>query len=95
MATSNGNSKKEELEASKVAVREALDKLMEAKQHFQLAAESAGLDMKSDTVEQFAQGKEKAEQLGQQLSDYASDNPMKALAFAFAGGFLLAQLLKK
>jgi ElaB/YqjD/DUF883 family membrane-anchored ribosome-binding protein len=95
MATSKNLDAEKELEASKEAVKEAFDKLLEAKLHFQHAAEAAGLDLKSETVEQLTRGKEKAEELGEQLNDYAREKPMAALAVAFVGGFFISQLLKK
>lgn len=95
MATRKAPSKESELEASKEAVKEAFEKLLEAKLHFQHAAEAAGLDMKAETVEQFVKGKEKAEELGQQINDYAREKPLTALAVAFVGGLLISQLLRK
>jgi ElaB/YqjD/DUF883 family membrane-anchored ribosome-binding protein len=95
MAAAKKPSTEKEFDASKEAVKEALDKLMEARVHFQHAAELAGLDLKSETVEQLGRGKEKAEQLSEQLNQYTREKPLTALAVAFVGGFIMSQLLKK
>ena len=44
--------KADELAASKEAALDAYEKLLEAKQHLKLAAESAGVDMKDEAIEQ-------------------------------------------
>jgi len=85
----------EELEASKQAAREALDKLMEAKAHFQEAAGAAGLDVKDEAVEQLAKGREKVDEFGDEVSSYMDEKPLQTLGIAFVGGFILAHLLSR
>ncbi|MDO8909237.1 MAG: hypothetical protein Q7W55_12160 [Pseudohongiella sp.] len=84
-----------EFEASKSAALEALDKLLEARQHFQNAATAAGVDLKHEAVEQLMAGKSKAEDLGAELSEFARTKPGTTVALAFMGGYILAQLLSR
>jgi len=86
---------REELEASKKAAMEALDKLLEAKDHFRQAAEAAGLDLKEEAIDQLAKGKEKAQDLGQEINQYMTEKPLQTLGIAFVGGFILAQILSR
>lgn len=88
-----GTELENELGASRKAAAAALDKLFEAKDHFRSAAEAAGLDLKEEALNQLAEGKQKAEELGQQATAYVHEKPLASLAIAFAGGFLLAQVL--
>lgn len=84
-----------ELDASKQAAFDALEKLLEAKDHFRSAAEAAGLELKEEAFNRLAEGKIKAEKLGEQASDYFHEKPLTTLAIAFVGGLLLSQLLSK
>lgn len=84
-----------ELAASKAAVGEAYEKLLEAREHFKAAAQAAGLDVKQDALEQLLKGKEKAEVLGEQATTYMREKPLATLGIAFAAGFVLAQLLSR
>lgn len=84
-----------ELDASKQAAIEALEKLLEAKDHFRTAAESAGLELKEEALNRLTEGKHKAAELGEQASDYIHERPLSSLALAFVGGLLLAQFLSK
>ncbi|WP_341707900.1 hypothetical protein [Halopseudomonas sp.] len=84
-----------ELAASKAAVGEAYEKLLEARDHFKAAAQAAGLDVKQDALEQLLKGKEKAEVLGEQATTYMREKPLATLGIAFAAGFVLAQLLSR
>jgi len=97
MATANKTDidKDDELAASKEAVMEAYDKLLEAKGHFRKAAEAAGMDLKHDAVEQLMKGKEKASELGKQADTYMKEKPLTTLGIAFAAGFIIAQMLRK
>ena len=91
----NSNDKEKELEASKAAVAEAYEKLMEAKNHFKAAAESAGVDMKTDAAEQLKNGREKASDLTDQASAYMKENPLKTMGIAFAAGFIASKFLTR
>ncbi len=82
-----------ELDASRKAAMDALDKLFEAKDHFRSAAEAAGLEMKEEAISQLLEGRAKAEKLGTQATEYVHEKPMTSLAIAFLGGILLSQLL--
>lgn len=84
-----------EFEASKMSALEALEKLLEARQHFQNAATAAGVDIKHEAIEQLMAGKSKAEELGQELNEFAREKPGTTVALAFLGGFVLAQLLSR
>ena len=99
MATSNTaattTSKEKELAASKEAVSEAYEKLLEAKSHFKLAAESAGVDLKHDAVEQMLKGREKAEMLGSQATSYMREKPLATLGIAFVAGFVISQVMSR
>ncbi|MEX0740392.1 MAG: hypothetical protein WD071_13700 [Pseudohongiella sp.] len=95
MATAKKQGSESELEASKLAAREALDKLLEAKEHFRHAAEIAGLEMKGDALDQLVKGKDKADDLTRSAVDYAKTNPVQALAIAFVGGYVLSKLFSR
>ncbi|MFM2483795.1 hypothetical protein [Celerinatantimonas yamalensis] len=99
MTTANSKAtdptKEQEIEASKVAVTEAYEKLMEAKNHFKAAAESAGIDMKSDAVEQLKKGRDKASDLTDQATTYMKDNPLATMCIAFAAGFIASKFLTR
>lgn len=84
-----------EFQASKQAALEALDKMMEARQHFQKAATEAGIDIKDEAVEQLMIGKMKAEELGHEFNEMARNKPVTTMAVAFLGGFLLAQMMSR
>lgn len=84
-----------ELAASKESAVKAYEKLLEAKDHFRKAAESAGLDMKQDALEQLSKGREKASELSHQANDYMKDKPLATLGIAFAAGFVLAQMFSR
>lgn len=84
-----------ELAASKESAVKAYEKLLEAKDHFRKAAESAGLDMKQDALEQLSKGREKASELSHQANDYMKEKPLATLGIAFAAGFVLAQMFSR
>lgn len=85
----------QELDASKQAAMDALEKLLEAKEHFRAAAESAGLELKAEAVNRLADGKIKVEHFGEQACDYVSERPLASLAIAFVGGLVLSHLLSR
>jgi ElaB/YqjD/DUF883 family membrane-anchored ribosome-binding protein len=87
--------KSEELAASKAAAMEAYEKLLEAQQHFQQAAHAAGMDLKDEALEQVQKGREKAEELSNQVGDYVRDKPTASLGFAFLAGYVLANILSR
>jgi len=95
VAKQNDVNKKEEVDSGKEAVAAAYDKLMEAKEHFKHAAESAGMDWKHDAEEQLRKGKAKAEELCEHANSYLHDKPLATLGLAFAAGFLVSQLMSK
>ncbi|OFE12408.1 hypothetical protein PHACT_04035 [Pseudohongiella acticola] len=95
MATAKKQGSEAELEASKESAREALDKLLEAKEHFRHAAEIAGLDVKAEALDQLVKGKEKADDLTSTAIEYAKDKPAQALAIAFLGGYVLSKLFSR
>jgi len=96
-AKSENLDRSEELEATREAARAALENLIQAKEHFKKAAEAAGLDAKHEAQEKFHRGRDKAEAVGEQLSEAAIncvvDKPLTTLGIAFLGGFLIAQLM--
>jgi ElaB/YqjD/DUF883 family membrane-anchored ribosome-binding protein len=81
-----------ELDASRKAALEAFDKLLEARKHFTMAAEAAGLDLKDEAVEQLARGRVKAQELGEVANEYMRDKPLHTLGIAFLAGYVLAQM---
>lgn len=87
--------KKQEIDSGKEAVAAAYSKLMEAKEHFKHAAESAGMDWKNDAEGQLARGKSKASELCDHANSYLHDKPLATLGIAFAAGFLVSQLMSK
>ena len=90
-----GKTTEKELEASRAAAMEALDKLLEAKNHFRSAAEAAGLDLKDEAIDQLTEGRNKAEELSIQATEYVYEKPLSSLAIAFVGGFVISQLLTR
>lgn len=95
MATTKKPGTEAELDASKLAAREALEKLLEAKDHFRSAAEAAGLDLKEEAIDQMIRGRDKAEELTATATEFAREKPMQALAVAFVGGYILSQFFRK
>lgn len=95
MPTTKSKVRDDELAASKQAVLSAYDKLSEAKQHFKLAAEAAGVDMKDEAIEQLLQGRAKTEELGQQASTFIRDKPLSSLGIAFVTGFVISHLFSR
>lgn len=93
MATSK--EREAELSASKEAVMDAYDKLQEAKAHFRLAAEAAGIELKEEATDQLRQGRKKVEELGEHASDYMREKPLATLSFAFIAGFILAHIFSR
>lgn len=99
MATANSKSannsadKQEELAASREAVSEAYNKLIDAKNHFKVAAESAGVDVKNDATEQLLKGRDKASELADQATGYMKEKPLVTAGIAFAAGFLASKVL--
>lgn len=92
---STTNTKNDELTASKAAVMEAYDKMLEAKDHFRKAAEAAGMDLKHDAVEHLEKGRAKAGELGKQADTYMREKPLATLGIAFAAGFILSQAFSR
>jgi|TARA_Y100000114_G_scaffold21857_1_gene17627 ElaB/YqjD/DUF883 family membrane-anchored ribosome-binding protein len=93
--TTQPAAKDAELAASKAAVGEAYEKLLEARDHFKAAAQAAGMDVRQDALEQLLKGREKAEALGDQATSYVREKPLATLGIAFAAGFVLAQLFSR
>jgi ElaB/YqjD/DUF883 family membrane-anchored ribosome-binding protein len=95
MATNTSTKREDELAASKEAVLSAYDKLLEAKEHFKLAAEAAGVDIKDEATEQFLKGHARTEELGEQASVYVREKPLASLGIAFITGYVLSQLFSR
>lgn len=85
----------DELAASKEAAMDALDKLLEARDHFRHAAESAGLDLKDEAIQQLEMGKAKVNELSAEASTYMVNKPLQTLGLAFLGGFIVAQFMSR
>ncbi|MFO7703664.1 MAG: DUF883 C-terminal domain-containing protein [Halopseudomonas sp.] len=85
----------QEIDTGKEAVLSAYTKLIEAKNHFKHAAESAGVDLKNDAVEQMLKGKGKAQELSKDASHFMDEKPLVTVGIAFAAGFLVSQLLSR
>ena len=84
-----------EISASKESVMEAYDKLQEARNHFRLAMEAAGLELKQDAAEHLRQGRRKAEELSDEASHYMQEKPLATIGIAFIAGFILAHLFSR
>ncbi|MFA7553535.1 MAG: hypothetical protein WCY88_04725 [Spongiibacteraceae bacterium] len=95
MSTTTSKAREEELAASKEAVMDAYDKLLEAKNHFKLAAEAAGVDIKDEAVEQLLKGRAKTEELGEQASVFVREKPLATLGIAFVTGYIVSQLFSR
>lgn len=95
MAEAQKQALNEELDASRQAAMDALEKLLEAKEHFRTAAESAGLELKEEAFNRLTEGKLRAEHLGEQACDYVYEKPLTSLAIAFVGGLVLSHLLSR
>ncbi len=95
MATAKKQGSEAELEASKQSAREALERLLEAKDHFRHAAEIAGLDAKAEALDQLVKGKDKADDLTRYAVEYAKEKPAQALAIAFLGGYILSKIFSR
>ncbi|MFT6987432.1 MAG: ElaB/YqjD/DUF883 family membrane-anchored ribosome-binding protein [Psychromonas sp.] len=95
MSTTKGKTREEELAASKEAVLSAYDNLLEAKEHFRLAAESAGVDLKHEATDQLLKGRAKTEALGEQASVFVREKPLATLGIAFATGVILSQIFSR
>jgi ElaB/YqjD/DUF883 family membrane-anchored ribosome-binding protein len=81
--------------ASKDEVSIAFEKLLEAKEHFKLAAEAAGVEIKDEATDKLIKGQSTAEELSKQATKFASEKPMLTLGIAFASGFVLSQLFSR
>lgn len=95
MSENTSTKREEELAASKKAALSAYDKLLEAKEHFKLAAEAAGVDLKDEATEQLLKGRAKAEDLGEQASVYIREKPLTTIGIAFITGYILSQLFSR
>lgn len=95
MKAATGHAREEELAASKAAVLSAYDKLLEAKEHFKLAAEAAGVDLKDEATQQLLKGRAKTEELGEQASIFIREKPLATLGIAFIAGYILSQLFSR
>ena len=95
MPTTTSKTKENELAASKEAVLSAYDKLLEAKEHFKLATEAAGVDLKGEATEQLLKGREKTEELGEKASVFIREKPLATLGIAFVAGYVISQLFTR
>jgi|SRR5690554_80848 len=87
--------KKEEVESAREAVRAAYDKVLEAKEHFKTAAQAAGIDLRNEAVEQLEKGRDKAQAISHQAGNYVHEKPVITLGAAFLAGFIVSQLCIK
>lgn len=95
MSATKSTEREKELAASKEAVLSAYDTLLEAKEHFKLAAEAAGVDVKDEVTEQLLKGRAKTEELGEQAAGYIREKPLATLGIAFVAGYILSQLFSR
>lgn len=89
------NQRTEEIDAGKEAVALAYKQLMEAKAHFSKAAESAGIELKGDALEQLHKGEKSLEALSSQVANSAKNNPLATVGIAVAAGFLLSKVFSR
>ena len=96
MATgSPAQDREAEISASKESVREAYDKLREARNHFRLAMEAAGLELKQEATDRVQQGRRKAEALSDEAGHFMKEKPLATLGIAFIAGFILAHIFSR
>jgi len=95
MATAKNVSVDAELDATKKEAREALEKLLEAREHFKDAAKAAGIDAQEEASELFEQGRVGAEQIGLDAMQFVYEKPWHALGIAVIGGFVVSRLMSK
>jgi len=81
-----------EMDASRDAMNQAYEELKQAKQHFQRAAEAAGLEAKEEAIGQWLKGKRKADAMGSEVENYVNEKPFSSLGIAFVVGLLVSQL---
>lgn len=89
------SARQQELDAGKEAALAAYEKLLDAQQHFRMAAEAAGMDLKEDAMKQLLKGKHKADELGHEVERYVHDKPLATLGIAFVAGLLVSRLLSR
>lgn len=95
MATAKNSSMDAELDATKKAAREALEKLLEARDHFKEAAKAAGIDAQEEASDLFEQGRAGAEQVGLDVMQFVYEKPWHALGIAVIGGFIISRCVAK
>lgn len=95
MATAKNVSMDAELDATKKAAREALEKLLEARDHFKEAAKAAGIDAQEEATDLYEQGRAGVEQVGLDVVQFVYEKPWHALGIAVVGGFVISRLISK
>lgn len=95
MATAKNGSMDAELDATKKAAREALEKLLEARDHFKEAARAAGIDAQEEAADLYEQGRAGVEQVGLDVVQFVYEKPWHALGIAVVGGFVISRLISK
>lgn len=95
MATAKNSSMDAELDATKKAAREALEKLLEARDHFTEAAKAAGIDAQDEVADLYEQGRAGAEQVGLDVMQFVYEKPWHALGIAVIGGFIISRCISK
>jgi lipid A disaccharide synthetase len=84
-------SRESEIDSGKEALLEAYQKMIEARNHFKHAAESAGLDLKNESIEKLLAGKEKVENLNDKVVDLMNRKPLATMGVAFVVGWLFSR----
>jgi len=94
-ATKKSEVKDNTMSTSKDEVSIAFEKLLEAKEHFKLATEAAGVEIKDEATDKLIKGQTSAEELSKQATDFAREKPMLTLGIAFATGFAVSKLFSR
>lgn len=92
----------EQLSDGKEAIASALNRFLEAREHFVSAAESAGVDAKYQMQERIGRGRRKLhrgrqnlEHLGEDAAHYARERPLLVIGTAVVLGLFLYQAFSR
>lgn len=86
---------KDDIVSGKEAVQAAYDKVLEAKEHFKVAAQAAGIDLRSEVTQELLKGRDKAQAISDQAGIHLREKPLVTLSAVFLAGFLLSLVCTK
>ncbi|MAT91469.1 MAG: hypothetical protein CME59_02600 [Halioglobus sp.] len=94
-AQDGSGQRRDEMDAARESVSAALDKLVEARDHFRQAVEAAGLDIADEAEARVDAGRRQLGELDDRLQRAVQDQPLRSLGFAALAGFVLARLVSR